>query len=113
MAVYQFSALSDGQSVSFDANSDVLNFDQTTIAAADIRTSVDGSDLRVSVVNGSNAGKDVLLLNTNAFQLATTNVTFADGSLLLFGDNSTSRSGDDGANTLTGGAGRDHLEGFG
>ena len=34
MAVYQFSALSDGQSLAFNPNAGVLNFDQTTIAAA-------------------------------------------------------------------------------
>ena len=33
MAVFRFSALSDGQSLVFNPNADVLNFDQTTIAA--------------------------------------------------------------------------------
>src|SRR2546425_807418 len=112
MAVYQFSALSDGQAVSFNPDVDVLNFDQTVIAAADIRTTAEGSDLRVSVVNGTNAGKDVLLLDTTAFQIATTNITFADGSELLYGDNSTSQSGDDNATALVGGAGPDQLAGF-
>ena len=40
MAVFQFSALSDGQAISFNPNSDVLNFDQTAIAAVDLRVSV-------------------------------------------------------------------------
>ena len=34
MAVFRFSALSDGQSLAFNPNADVLHFDQTTIAAA-------------------------------------------------------------------------------
>ncbi len=37
MAVFQFSALSDGQSLVFNPTADVLNFDQTTVAAADLR----------------------------------------------------------------------------
>src|SRR5688572_19996181 len=63
MAVYQFSALSDGQAISFNPDVDRLNFDQAAIAAADIRTSIEGSNLRISVVSGSNSGKDVLLLD--------------------------------------------------
>src|SRR5438552_12707104 len=113
MAVYQFSALSDGQSISFNPDADVLRFDQIAIAAADIETTVEGSHLRVSVISGNNTGKDVLLLNITSFQLASTNITFADGSQLLYGDNSTGQSTDNSANALTGGAGRDHLAGFG
>ena len=111
--VYQFSALSDAQAISFDPDADLLHFDEGTIAAADIRIAIEGSDLRISVVSGSNTGKDVLLLNTTLFQLATTNITFADASQLLYGDNSTAQSGDNNSNRLSGGIGRDHLAGFG
>src|SRR4051812_1193898 len=113
MAVYQFSALSDGQAITFNPDADVLSFDQTGIAAADIRTTIEGSNLRVSVVSGSQAGKDLLLQNVSPLQLATTNVIFADGSRLLFGDDSTSQLTDNAANTLTGSTGADHLSGFG
>jgi hypothetical protein len=89
MAVFQFSALSDGQSLVFNPNADVLNFDQTTVAAADLRVTVVGSNINIGVVNGPLTGKDVTLQNVSQLQLATTNVTFADGSKLLFGDNST------------------------
>ena len=34
MAVFRFSALSDGQSLAFNPNAGVHNFDQTTTAAA-------------------------------------------------------------------------------
>jgi hypothetical protein len=34
MTVFCFSALSDGQAISFNPNADVLNFDQSAIAAA-------------------------------------------------------------------------------
>src|SRR5215510_4171831 len=112
MAVYQFSALSDGQSLVFNPNADVLNFDQTTVAAADLRVTQVGSNIRIDVVSGTQAGKDVTLQNVSPLQLATTNVTFADGSKLLFGDNSTTQN-DDLANSLTGTAGNDLLQGFG
>jgi len=40
---------------------------------------------------GSSIGKSIVLLNTSPLQLATSNVSFADGSLMLFGDNSPAR----------------------
>src|SRR3954469_14781710 len=113
MAVYQFSALSDGQAITFDPDADVLSFDQTVIAAADIRATIEGSNLRLSVVSGSQAGKDVLIQNISPLQLATTNVIFADGSRLLYGDDSTSQLADNAANTLTGSTGADRMSGFG
>jgi Ca2+-binding RTX toxin-like protein len=112
MATYQFSALSDGQAISFNPTADVLNFDQSAIAAADLRVTVSGTSTRIEVIAGPQAGKDITLLNTAQFQLATSNVTFVDGSRLLFGDNSTA-TGDDNGNTLTGGTGRDLIFTFG
>ena len=50
MAVYQFSALSDGQAISFNPTVDRLNFDQTNVAAGDLTLSMEGSNLRVTVV---------------------------------------------------------------
>ena len=49
MALFQFSALPDGSSISFNPTADVLNFDQVAIAAADLRVSVEGANARVSV----------------------------------------------------------------
>jgi Ca2+-binding RTX toxin-like protein len=112
MAVFQFSALSDGQAISFNPNADVLNFDQTAIAAADLQVTQVGTNIRVEVMSGPQTGKDVTLQNVSPLQLATTNVSFADGSKLLFGDNSTAQN-DNLANSLTGTAGRDLLQGFG
>jgi Ca2+-binding RTX toxin-like protein len=111
MAVFQFSALSDGQAISFNPDSDVLNFDRTDVAAAQLIVTASGGTARIEVAGGPQTGKDVTLLNTAVFQLTTTNITFADGSLLVFGDNSTARN-DDAANTLIGGNGRDLLSGF-
>ena len=113
MATYQFSALADGQAISFNPNADILNFDQTVIAAADIRAVAEGSNLRITVVSGANAGKDILLTNVSALQLALSNITFADGSRLIFGDNTTGTTADNSANNLAGTAGRDQINGFG
>lgn len=107
MAAYQFSALSDGQAISFNPGSDVLNFDQTFLSAADVFLATESAGTRVTA-----AGKNVLLQNTALTQLATSNVTFADGSRLLFGDNSSAQN-DGGANSLTGTTGNDLLAGFG
>src|SRR5687768_15136452 len=106
MTVYQFSALSDGEQVPFNPSADVLNFDSN--AAAQVRFRIDGSSTWISV-----GSKDVQLLNTSALQLATSNMTFADGSRLLFGDNSVGTAGDNGNNIFTGTAGGDLFAGFG
>src|SRR5690349_19544763 len=106
MAVLRFSALSDGQSLAFNPDTDVLNFDQTDVAAAQLAVTVSGNDTHVEVAGGAQTGKAITLLNTVAFQLTSANITFADGSLLVVGDNSTARN-DDAANVLTGGDGRD------
>ena len=57
MAVFRFSALSDGQSLAFNPTTDVLNFDQTTVAAADLRVTQVGTNIRIDVVSGTQAGR--------------------------------------------------------
>ena len=113
MTIYAFSSLSDGQAISFDPNADVLNFDQLVISAANLGVAAEGANVRVTVLFGTDAGKSVLLDNVSPLQLASSNVTFANGSALLFGDNSASAAGDDAANTLDGTSGNDLLVGFG
>jgi hypothetical protein len=110
VAVYQFSALSDGQSISFNPNADRLNFDQPEIAGADLRVGAAESNVVVTHVA---TGKEVTLLNMAPNQLAAANFTLTSASLALFGDNSLGTAGDAGANVLTGGSGRDLLMGFG
>jgi Ca2+-binding RTX toxin-like protein len=109
VAVYQFSALSDGQAITFSPTADRLNFDQSAIAAADIRVTAVGSDVVITYLA---TGKDVTL-NIGANQLAPSNITFANTSLALFGDNSPGTSGDAGGNGLTGGDNRDLIYGLG
>lgn len=111
MAVYSFSALADGQAISFDPNADVLSFDQALITASDVNLISEGSNLRLRLINGPDQGKDILLLNTVVERLTTSNVTFANGSLLLVGDNTTAVN-DTTPNTLAGTAGGDLLHGL-
>src|SRR5260221_2519159 len=111
MATYQFSTLSSGQSISFNPSADLLNFDQAVISAANLDVVQEGANSRVTVLSGVDSGKNVLLLNTVPLQLATSNVGFANGSQLLFGDNSVAQN-DNANNSLTGTAGNDLLSGF-
>jgi len=113
MAVYQFSALSDGQGISFDASVDRLNFDQTSVAAGDLSLVQEGSNLHVIVKSGAAAGKDIFLNSTALEQIAATNFTFVDGSVARVGDNAVGATGDTNANALAGTAGRDLLMGLG
>src|SRR5438477_7694740 len=114
MAVYQFSALSDGQAISFNPTVDRLNFDQTTIAAGDLSLVMEGSNLHVIVKSGPVTGKDVFLSNTSLEQIANgTNFSFADSSAALIGDGSVGTAGDAGNNGLTGTVNRDLLMGLG
>ena len=112
MAVFQFSALNDGQSIAFNPNADVLSFSQGFFAGSMLATPV-GADTRIDYFVGQReVGKSVILQNTSPLQLATSNVTFANGNLALFGDNSTAQN-DNLANSLTGTSGSDLLQGFG
>jgi Ca2+-binding RTX toxin-like protein len=110
MPIYKFSALSDGQSIRFNPSIDDLWFDQSIISAADLRVSAEGANTRVKVVSGIYVGKDILLVGTAPEQLATSNVMFANGSKLLFGDDSIA-SNDPLNNSLIGTAGRDYMNG--
>jgi Ca2+-binding RTX toxin-like protein len=112
MAVYNFSALADGQAITFDANADDLVFDQATISAAQLSFTQEGANVRVAVLNGAGAGKDVLLNGVSVQQLAQANVQFANGSAIRFGDNAVALN-DDNANSLAGTGFADLVYGFG
>jgi len=112
VATYQFSLLADGQAISFNPTADVLHIDQVALPAAFMFAAADGNDTIVVVHQGTQNGKDVRLLEVSPFQLTSSNVTFADGSRLLIGDNSTALN-DDAANTIVGSSGWDLMLGFG
>jgi hypothetical protein len=107
MATYNWSALSNGQVLNFNPSVDVLRFDNTAISAADVDTY---STSGVVDIVFTHAGKTVTL-QTSSLSITRNNVTFANGSMLLIGDDSTGTTGDAGNNTLTSGSGNDKLIG--
>jgi len=113
VAVYQFSALSDGQVLSFNPAADRLNFDQAAIAAGDLSLVMEGAGLHVIVKSSVHAGKDVFLAGLTLEQIAPANFSFADGSVARVGDNALGTANDAAGNYLPGGAGRDLLMGLG
>jgi Ca2+-binding RTX toxin-like protein len=112
VAVYNFSTLSDGQSLAFNPAIDQLVFDQSAISAEDLLVAQEGTSLRLTDNGSPWWGKDVLLTNVMLGQITDANVTFAGGSKLLVGDNSTALN-DDLANSLVGTAFNDQLLGLG
>ncbi len=110
MATFNWTTLTNGQVIAFNPAVDVLRFDDSTISAMLVRFSFSGSAPFSSTFTFG--GKSVTL-QTNFRVLTTTNLTFADGSLFLVGDNTTGVTGDDDAHTLTGGNGDDMLVGLG
>jgi len=111
MAITTFSSLENGSTLSFDPINDVLNFDDTDISAASLTLGYTSSFNKISF---SIAGKTVYLPAKNKLmELSSGNITFADGSLLIIGDNLATTANDGAANTLTGGSGNDFLLGLG
>jgi len=108
VATYQFSALVDNQAINFNPNSDILNFDQAGISAADVRVADEGASIRIII-----SSKDIVLTGLDPQHLSTSNITFANGSRLLFGDNTPGTANDNAPNSLVGTGGRDQLNGFG
>lgn len=106
MATFLFSQVK-GSLIAFRTRTDVINFDVGS--ASDLDISVSGSSMTLRL------GSDfVTLVTTDTLsQFSTTNLRFADGSLLLIGDDTRSTGRDDNANTLLGGAGNDRLIGLG
>src|SRR5262249_33445189 len=114
MTTFTWSSLTNGQTITFNPSTDVLNIDDATLSAASVGTSFSNSNSgNLSITF---AGKTVTL-TTPIASLTTTNVTFADGSQLLVGDNTTAVGGgglnDDAANTLNGTAKNDAFFGLG
>jgi len=105
MATYTFSQVK-GKSFAFDIRHDILNFDVGS--AADVTVTDVGRGLQLTMGSDS-----VTLLKVGRLgALTTINITFADGSKLLIGDDST-RSHDGKGNKLLGSAGDDLLIGMG
>ena len=116
MTVYNWSTLTNNQSIAFNPSTDKLTFDSSAISAASLSLSW------VSNTSTSFAysGKSVTLL-TDVKILTTTNVTFANGCQLVIGNDANNQlrgsaqadyilalGGDDG---LDGGGGNDFIDG--
>ena len=107
MTTYNWSELPTGIDLDFDPLVDVLHFDDLSISAADVSTSSNGNTTTFTV------GESSKTFDTAIRTFTTSNLTFADGSVYLIGDNTTGTTDDDLANTLTGGSGNDKLVGYG
>ena len=86
---------------------DKLRFDDLAISAASVVL-----DLSTGITSVFSVGGKTVTVNTAPATLTSTNVTFADGSLLLVGDNTTGTANDGGNNTSTGSGFNDQLLGF-
>lgn len=116
MATYLWSQLLEVDVIEdFDPATDILHFDDPSISAAQI-TGFFYFDpfFLISGFVVTDWYQAVLLLDLPDQRVFTqTNFTFADGSVLLNGDNAVGTVNDEGPNTLVGGAGHDQLAGYG
>ena len=108
MALFNWSALLDGDVVTFNPLVDKLRFNDLAISAASVVL-----DFSTGTTSVFSVGGKTVTVNTAAATLTSTNVTFDDGSLLLVGDNTTGTANDGGNNTRTGSGFNDQLLGFG
>ncbi len=126
MAIYTFSQLTNNQAIEFDPANDILLFDGGLSATdVDFEFLDSGRGWLFSVNSPSGlAGweltKTVSLLMTpgsdpaNAYKLSSSNIQFANGSLFLWGDDTSGTANDETTTqTLDGGAGNDVLVSFG
>lgn len=110
MATRLFSSIVDGSVLAFDPLADLLRFDDPAVSAAQLALgfAADGTQVGITA-----AGRHFTLTPTvSVTQLSTLNLSFADGSRLLIGDN-RSAADDAAGNTLTGTGKNDQLLGLG
>src|SRR5687768_16293036 len=107
MATYNWRTLTNGQSIAFNPTADTFNFDLPFPWAANMNVNFPTGSVVLTI-----SGKTITL-QTDIRTLTTGNVTFANGSQWLIGDNSTGTANDDGPNTLVGGSGADRFHGLG
>ena len=106
--IYKWSTLTNGQQLTFDPSKDKLVFDDASISAANLSFSFTGTT-SVTIAYGGTT----VTIAASVKSLTTSNVTFANGSLLVVGDNAVAATADDNANTLDGSAQGDLLIGLG
>jgi Ca2+-binding RTX toxin-like protein len=108
MATYLFSALNNNQTLTFNPALDTLAIDIAWMNAAWGGFLPSGPDLLLTY-----NGQTVRLAGTTLAQLSSSHMTFANGSQVLFGDNTPGTASDSLGNTLTGTAQGDYLDGLG
>ena len=117
MTTYNWSDRTNGEELAFDPATDILHFDDASITAgigepdAHFDFFLDPGPPLSSYF--AFAGTEIALLDVDARDLTTEHITFASGSLFIYGDDSIGTLFDDEANTLNGGAGDDWLVGAG
>src|SRR5690242_3569054 len=105
MATILWSSKNDGDTIaggSFNPASDTLQIDDPNISAAGMI--IDGDPEAVTPFITLSFGGKTVTVEMNPLSATTSNITFADGSMLLVGDNTTGTVNDDAANTLVGGS---------
>ena len=115
--VINWSSLFNGQILTLDLydplsnpNGDVLRFDDSSISAAELWYLEANDTLTVVTIT---VGFKSVTFNVDGLTVTTSNITFADGSVLLVGDNLYGTGNDNAGNTLVGGSGDDQLIGLG
>jgi Ca2+-binding RTX toxin-like protein len=108
MATYLFSALNNNQTLTFNPALDTLAIDIAWMNAAWGGFLPSGPDLLLTY-----NGQTVRLAGTTLAQLSSSHMTFANGSQVLFGDNTPGTASDSLGNTLAGTAQGDYLDGLG
>jgi hypothetical protein len=108
MATYLFSALTNNQTLTFNPALDTLSIDIAGLNAASGVFFQSGTDLLLTYQN-----KTIKLAGVTLARLSSSHVTFANGSRLLIGDNTSGTANDGLANTLTGTVRGDYLDGRG
>lgn len=115
----KWSELANNQAITFDPSKDTLSFDDASISASNLSLSIltslfDFGSPALENVTITYGGKTITLsLYGGARALTTANVTFANGSQLVIGDNSPYAIPDNSDNTLNGTAQGDLLIGLG
>ena len=107
MTVYNWSTLSNNQSLTFNPATDKLNFDDISASAFSIGITTTATKTSFTLWTKS------VTLQAELRSFTKSNVTFADGSFFLVGDNTTGTTNDDGPNALTGSIKNDTIFGLG
>ena len=112
---YKWSALTNTQSISFDPARDKLIFDEISISASKLGIVFGGGGSTgvPAYITFTYASKTFTIAAIDFKALTTSNVVFADGSLLLIGDNTVGASADDLANVLNGSSYNDKIYALG